>query len=234
MKESCGASNKAQFTKLCEVSKEAAQLRVQMTNMEELREALEEARKANAQLTTKLFDNEMVRRKLHNTIQELRGNIRVFVRVRPILDSDKKHDAGGEDGGDADVAMDGEPTEVIRCRCACWLCVGCASLVHPLTVAQRGGSSNHSADETHVAVVPNASCRKAKASYGFTFDRIFGQRTTQQDVFAEVSDLVQSALDGYNVCLFSYGQTGSGKTHTVRALRVFVHSLGPSTSRHGD
>jgi len=85
-----------------------------------------------------------------------------------------------------------------------------------------------------VAVVPNASCRKAKASYGFTFDRIFGQRTTQQDVFAEVSDLVQSALDGYNVCLFSYGQTGSGKTHTVRALRVFVHSLGPSTSSHGD
>ena len=78
-----------------------------------------------------------LRKKLHNDLMELRGNIRVFVRVRPILDSDKKHDAGGEDGGDADVAMDGEPTEVIRCRCACWLCVGCASLVHPLTRATR-------------------------------------------------------------------------------------------------
>jgi kinesin family protein C1 len=39
--------------------------------------------------------------------------------------------------------------------------------------------------------------------------------STQADVFAEVSQLVQSALDGYKVCLFSYGQTGAGKTHTM-------------------
>lgn len=44
---------------------------------------------------------------------------------------------------------------------------------------------------------------------------MFSPAKNQADVFRDVSDLVQSALDGYNVCLFSYGQTGSGKTFTM-------------------
>ena len=35
-------------------------------------------------------------------------------------------------------------------------------------------------------------------------------------MFSGVSELVQSALDGYHVCLFSYGQTGAGKTYTMQ------------------
>lgn len=34
-------------------------------------------------------------------------------------------------------------------------------------------------------------------------------------VFEDTKHLVQSAVDGYNVCIFAYGQTGSGKTHTI-------------------
>ncbi|EGX91689.1 kinase-like protein KLPA [Cordyceps militaris CM01] len=55
----------------------------------------------------------------------------------------------------------------------------------------------------------------SRKHYPFEFDRVFMPQSQNEEIFGEISQLVQSALDGYNVCIFCYGQTGSGKTHTM-------------------
>lgn len=53
-----------------------------------LRLDLEAARRCIDELEAEAREAEMVRRRLHNMVQELKGNIRVFARVRPLLPSD--------------------------------------------------------------------------------------------------------------------------------------------------
>ncbi|XP_056596951.1 kinesin-like protein KIFC1 isoform X2 [Triplophysa dalaica] len=122
-----------------------------------------------------LHFGEMERRKLHNTIQELKGNIRVFCRVRPLLN-----------GNQSDILHIQLPAHDNKA----------------LTLAKM--------EESHTGRTTDT-----QKSYNFSFDRVFGPRTAQKGVFEEISLLVQSALDGYNVCCFAYGQTGSGKTFTM-------------------
>lgn len=110
-------------------------------------------------------------KQLRNTIQDLKGNIRVYCRVRPPLESESS-----------------KPLFNINVLDACSI-------------------------EVEKIELLNSSTRKGKHS--FSFDGIFTPHSSQEDVFSEVSCMVQSALDGYNVCIFAYGQTGSGKTYTM-------------------
>jgi kinesin family protein C1 len=132
-----------------------------------LKARIEERDRRIGDLEAQLLEGEQLRRQMHNRIQELRGNIRVYVRTRPFLPGD-----GGQTEPSIDACPDGES----------------------LSIVDHRGNGDHS----------------------FKFDKVFMQSSGQDAVFSEVSDFVQSALDGYHVCLFSYGQTGSGKTHTMQ------------------
>ena len=73
--------------------------------------------------------------------------------------------------------------------------------------------------QAHPFTFAPAAVQELAATYSkpksFTFDRVLGQSTSQEEVFHEVEDLASTVLNGQRVCLFAYGQTGSGKTHTM-------------------
>lgn len=46
-------------------------------------------------------------------------------------------------------------------------------------------------------------------------DKVIPTDFSQDQIFNEVSPIITSCIDGYNVCIFAYGHTGSGKTYTM-------------------
>lgn len=102
---------------------------------------------------------DVLRRNLMNVIQDLKGNIRVFCRIRPTLSKEN----------------------------------------------YRSSFAINYIDEKSIEI-----SRKTKQPSQFSFDQVFSESSNQEDIFTELSQLIQSVLDGYNVCVFAYGQTGSG------------------------
>uniref|UniRef100_A0A0D9Y027 Kinesin motor domain-containing protein n=1 Tax=Leersia perrieri TaxID=77586 RepID=A0A0D9Y027_9ORYZ len=118
-------------------------------------------------------------RKLYNQIQDLKGNIRVYCRVRPFLP--------GQISLSSSVAGTEERT---------------ITIITPTKYGKDGRKS-------------------------FSFNRVFGPASTQEEVFSDMQPLIRSVLDGFNVCIFAYGQTGSGKTFTMSGPKVLTEeSLG--------
>ncbi len=139
------------------------------TRMQDALGLAEEARQ-------KLIKEETERRILFNKYQELKGNIRVMCRVRPVLDD-------SSEGEEARIAFPDLKTS---------------------TQIDVAGPE----EKSSLGVV-------SRKTMPFEFDRVFSPAVQNDEVFGEISQLVQSALDGYNVCIFCYGQTGSGKTYTM-------------------
>ncbi|RMX69336.1 hypothetical protein DD238_001524 [Peronospora effusa] len=136
-------------------------------------------------------------------VMELKGNIRVFCRVRPVL----RHELA-----------DSRNEEIFA---------------FPDYRTERRQIELSANPKSHVGYGQSGS-RSIVKKYNFDFDFVFDSKCSQEDVFLEVSALIQSALDGYNVCVFAYGQTGyveialefladhkagscrSGKTYTMQ------------------
>ncbi|KAF3044242.1 kinesin-like nuclear fusion protein [Didymella keratinophila] len=141
----------------------------------DLHRRMQEAIEAAEQAHEKLRQEETLRRKLFNQVQELKGNIRVMCRVRP---------AHASEADPAKISFPDADTDSKE-------------------VAIQGPEKT------------SATGKDITAAYQYSFDRVFGPKSQNLEVFDEISQLVQSALDGYNVCIFCYGQTGSGKTYTM-------------------
>lgn len=137
-------------------------------------------------LLNEVLNGEKLRRKLHNCIQDLKGNIRVFCRLRPALN---------------------ELERINQCNFnfanGNWM-----------EISKPRGS-----------IAPGGNL-KSNETQEFTFDKVFNQDATQEEIFEELSQLVQSAMDGYHVCVFAYGQTGSGKTYTMQGESDPMERLG--------
>jgi hypothetical protein len=122
----------------------------------------------------KVSETERVR--LHNELVDLRGNIRVFTRIRPLL-------SGEVD----DVSLtDGLPT----------VCI------------------SHETNDSVSVYIPRDVRRRT-----YTFDRVFQPSKDQTELFNELAPFIQSAIDGFNVCVFSYGVTNSGKTYSMEGTK---------------
>lgn len=175
LKHHHGVSKDTQLARLCAAEKQKDEYKSMLENLQGKMTGLQAEAVKVSELLERLRESEATRRRLHNKVQELRGNIRVFIRTRPFLGDERE-----------ELESDGVKCAPLRCR----------------------------ADGVGLRITNPSG--KDEESHAYKFDKVFDEKATQQAVFAEVSELVQSALDGYNVCIFSYGQTGSGKTWTMQ------------------
>ncbi|KAG7535866.1 FERM N-terminal [Arabidopsis thaliana x Arabidopsis arenosa] len=150
-----------------------------LKELEELREMKEDIDRKNeqtaailkmqgaqlAELEILYKEEQVLRKRYYNTIEDMKGKIRVYCRIRPLNEKES---------------------------------------------SEREKQMLTTVDEFTVEHPWKDDKRKQHI-----YDRVFDMRASQDDIFEDTKYLVQSAVDGYNVCIFAYGQTGSGKTFTI-------------------
>lgn len=124
--------------------------RKQRDENSDLHQALERVRALEKELVLA----EQNSRILRNQIAELKGNVRVFARMRPFSSTDQSPAVAGKES---------------------------LIMVNSIQGSIKISSQNEKIEDQY-----------------FSFDKAFGPDASQDVVFSEVSDYIQSALDGYN------------------------------------
>ena len=70
-----------------------------------------------------------------------------------------------------------------------------------------------------------------KQEKSFEYDYIFDTKSTQKDVYEEVTLLIQSMVQGNNICIIAYGQTCTGKTYTIQGPNSKNPGIVPRAAR---
>jgi len=146
------------------MGEELEKLRERSAEADEMERQLKVNAAEVAELEQKYKDEQALRKKYWNMMEDMKGKIRVYARCRPMAKYELER--------------------------------GCQQAVRFV-------------DETTIEI------NSAHGPKQFVYDAVFSPANTQEDVFEDTKNLMQSCLDGYNVCLFAYGQTGSGKTFTM-------------------
>ncbi|KAL7557861.1 hypothetical protein ACA910_010912 [Epithemia clementina (nom. ined.)] len=154
------------------------------------------------ELHEQLMESDQVRRDLHARVMQLMGNIRVFVRVRPMSSDERAQE---------EEALQGNQQSIFKFP----------SISDRRTTRGQKQDSVETLDLTKKTIEvlepkkDRGGLKERRARHQFHFDNVFQQNHNQCDVWESTEPLVQSTVDGYNVTLFAYGQTGSGKTYTM-------------------
>ena len=170
----------------------------------------EEIRSLNCklqELMAKLVENENQRKVLNMELQQTKGNIRIFCRVKPKARNGDAYDDGKAGGNEnRKIVKARQPKAGKKPREA--LSPRSAPEISYIEVIDQG-------EKPRMLSVVDPDTFKRK---NYFFDRLFTDTAGQGDVFGELEGYITAAYDGGKIVIFAYGQTGSGKTYTLQGV----------------
>ncbi len=130
-----------------------------------------------------------LRRKIHSRYMMLRGNMRIMCRIRPLINSEDNI---------SNKKYFNENVKIFN---------------DSITFSNINSNSNINVNVKDSLPYSHSHTHSQYKKY--ELDYVFNQYHNQQDIYDEVSILVQNMKTETNICVFAYGQTSTGKTYSI-------------------